>query len=385
MTEGTHSSVAVKNTGGKRKLLLVMAGTAAAVLIGGVLFQIFRGEPTVAAVESGQSQDRSGAGSARVGGPQAKQQYVARVNDESLTWDALARECVARHGKDVLNSMIDRMIVQQACEERGVVISRGEVEAEIHTIAERFNMDTGNWFAMLEAERKITPFQYRRDIIWPMLALKTLAGAEITVTKQEMHEGFIRNYGEKVKARMMMFDNMRRAQDVWEQVMKNPGEFAVLAKKHSVEPNSRALEGKIPPIRQYGGNESLEEAAFKLREGEISGIVQVGTKFVVLLCEGRTVPVVTQKDGFTDEMQKTLREQLLEEKIQAAVANTFSRIKDEATIHNFMNGVTTNGKIRQTSGTKRPAVRTAAGQGQPRRQKTSTGRAPISSQNTKRR
>ena len=63
---------------------------------------------------------------------------------------------------------------------------------------------------MLQADRKITPDQYRRNVIWPMLALKKLASEKIEVTDDDMKRAFIRDYGEKVRARMIVLDNMPR-------------------------------------------------------------------------------------------------------------------------------------------------------------------------------
>ena len=57
------------------------------------------------------------------------------------------------------------------------------------------------------------------------------------------------NYGPRVKARMIVLDNPRRA-TVWEKIKANPDDFEALARDYQIEPNSRALGGTIPPIRK---------------------------------------------------------------------------------------------------------------------------------------
>jgi len=52
--------------------------------------------------------------------------------------------------------------------------SEAEVNEEVVKISGKFGLDPAEWVKMLQAERNITPEQYRRDIIWPMLALKKL-------------------------------------------------------------------------------------------------------------------------------------------------------------------------------------------------------------------
>ncbi len=58
----------------------------------------------------------------------------------------------------------------------------------------------------------------------------------------------------------------------------------------------------------------LEKAAFKLKEGEISGVVQINmSQYVILLCEGRTEQVVEKMDA---EVEAILRQELEEEKVR---------------------------------------------------------------------
>ena len=55
--------------------------------------------------------------------------------------------------------MINRLVIQHACEERGVAVTADEVNQEIVQIAGKFNLAVDNWFQMLQAEKNITPQQ----------------------------------------------------------------------------------------------------------------------------------------------------------------------------------------------------------------------------------
>ena len=138
-------------------------------------------------------------------------QNLARVNDQYISFDAVANESVKRVGGEVLDNLINRMIIQQACEKRGIQVSKGEVTAEISRIAQKFKMPIETWYQMLQTERGLNPEQYQSDIIWPMLALKKLAGDNVKVSQQDMEKAFVRDYGTMVKSRMIMLDNFRRA------------------------------------------------------------------------------------------------------------------------------------------------------------------------------
>jgi foldase protein PrsA len=361
MSEGTHLKTIDTKTRSRNRWTLVLAGSAAALLASGVFIQVFR------APEGAAAEDET-AGKVTLSS-HPKSESLGRVNGESISYDAVARECMARYGHEVLDNFINRMIIHQACREKGIEVTVGEVDAEVRKIADKFELDVDNWYRMLQADRNLSPTQYRNDIIWPMLALKKLAGTEVSITEADLKKAFIRDYGPRVKAKMIMCNNFRRAQEVWEEVNKAPQEFGRLARKHSVDPNSKSLDGDIPPIRRYAGNENLEKTAFKLQEGEISGIVDMSDpqqkRFVILKCEGRTEPIVTDMA----QVQEQLKTQLEDEKVQEAVANVFKKLKDEARVDNYLSGVTTNG-VQQTAGTKsgsnvQPATGTRAAKSAP--------------------
>jgi len=343
MGEPTPNPHATKTkTNSKRKILFFAAGTGLVLFAGVLFFQTFN-------AKTGTAGEDKSAGKVRLSGnqPTARSQPVAKVGNLVITEDELARECIALYGPEVLENVINRAIIEQACQKAGVAVEQAEVHAEVEKIAKRFNLDTKTWYEMLAAERKMNPGQYRRNVIWPMLALRKLAGQQTQLTQDQVNKAFVRDYGPRVKARMIMMDNLHRAQKVWDDVKRNPADFERKARDYSIEPNSRALGGAIQPIPQYSDNENLWKAAFKLKEGEISGIIQIGpSRYAILMCEGRTEPVVTS----VDEVKNQLIDQLTEEQTQEAVARVFKKLKEDTRVDNYITNTVTGG-VSQTSGT----------------------------------
>jgi foldase protein PrsA len=370
MGAGTHTEVA-RQVGGKNgKMMLMVAGTAVAILVAGVMVQVLRPPSAFPAAEARPGAAPSGQSNAS--DQRTTRVAVGRVNGIDISYDELAKECVAREGVTILENMINRKIIQQACDARGIVISEADVSQEIGRIAKKFGIAVDQWLQMLQAERKLTPDQYRREIIWPMLALRQLAGADVTITKQDMQKAFIRNYGKRVKARAIVLDNPRRAADVWEKARANPADFARLARQYSIDPASRPLEGAIPPIARFGGNPTLEEAAFKLKEGEISAVVQIGTnQHIILLCEGFTDQVVENMA----EVEEILKQELQEEKTQEAVGKVFAKLKEEARVDNYLTHVSTGGSKEGVASVKSGEIRPVGATAAPR---SRTQRSPVS-------
>ncbi len=351
------------------RIALIVAGTTAALVLAGFLFQWLRareGEAQVTTNEraTGRAVIRDDTPLARV--------VVGNGPGRLITYDQVARECVERYGEEVLENLINRTIIQMECERRGIEISRAEVDQEVMRIAKRFQQPVDTWYQWVQANQGLSPRQYREDRIWPLLALKKLAGAQAEITEDDLRKAFVRDYGPRVKAKVIVLDNLRRAKAVWQKVMetRDPStgvvpeeEFERLAREFSIDPNSRALGGDVPPIPRYAGNEELEKAAFRLRKGEVSGIVQIGyNRYAILRCQGRTEPIVDN----IDEVRDRLYEDLVEQRVQESVAKVFQQLKEQARVDNYLTNTSTAGRsstrtadgenaggpIRQTSGTR---------------------------------
>ncbi len=81
--------------------------------------------------------------------------------------------------------MVNRHLILQACAARGIEITNADVSAEVHRIAAKFGLPTENYLKLLQDERDISPDQYSREVIWPMLALRSLVADQVEVTAPE--------------------------------------------------------------------------------------------------------------------------------------------------------------------------------------------------------
>ncbi|MFV0442390.1 MAG: peptidylprolyl isomerase [Planctomycetaceae bacterium] len=331
MSERTHSDTPNHS---RYKLIPWAAGTLVAVVMAAVAFQVYHAEPGAA-----QQRDAQTAGNVKLESTASTDDIVARVNGEPITQTMVAQECFERYGAEVLDNIVNRRIIEQECQRAGVQITTTEIEKEVLTIATKFNIDQENWYAMLKAERGISRPQYHRDVIFPMLALKKLAGQNISITDQDLQKAFVKHFGPRVECRMILVQgNVRQAGEIWQKAKANPAEFGHLAQEVSADPNTRPLGGVIPPIQRYGGNDKIEEEAFRLKVGDVSPVIDIGeNRYVILKCEGHTKPVTNN----IEDVRAQLHEQLLEEKTQEAVAKVFEGIKTRSTVVNYLTRTST--------------------------------------------
>lgn len=281
----------------------------------------------------------------------------------SITLAELAEQCIHRHGKEVLEGMIHRRLIQQACKKQQVTVTEADLDQEIARAASLVlppkqdgSPDVEGYLARITEQTNMTVEVFRRNTVWPSAALRKLVAGSVQVTEEDIERGFQANYGPRVRCRAIVMNDLRRAQEVWELARRRPNVeyFGELARQYSMDAVSASMGGQIPPIRRFGGRPELEQQAFALSPGEISGIFQMDGKYVILFCEGMTDPVQVSKD----EVRKDLHDDIYEKKVALAMSQYFQQLKDAAQIDNYLAGT-----VHQP--TKKPAAPNVPGQPAP--------------------
>lgn len=282
---------------------------------------------------------------------------AAVINGQQITTGQLAQRCIERHGPEVLEGTINRTLIELACEKRKITITEAEIDREIVRAASDSlppkdgKPDVEGWLKLVTERQGVSADVYRRDSVWPSVALKKLVGDEVTVTEEDKQKGYEANFGPRVRCLAIIMNNFRRTQEVWEMARGNRTAeyFGELAEQYSIEPSSRALRGEVPPIKKHGGRPLLEEEAFSLKPGDISGIIQVGERYIILYCLGHTK---STKVSF-DEVREEIYKEIYEKKQRLAMARYFQQLQDTATIDNYLAGTTQRPK--KPAGTKSSA------------------------------
>ena len=268
---------------------------------------------------------------------------VATVNGDRITIKELGDECLLRHGEEILETEISRLLLEQSLKKANLALTEADLEAEVRHAAELSGVvdangkaDLEKWYQTVTQEQGIDKAQYIRDAVWPSAGLKKLTASTVEVTPEDINKSFQANFGERVRCRAVVLGTMRRAQEVWDKARRNPSieYFGDLAEEYSIEPTSKALRGEVPPIQRYGGQEHLEKAAFALQEGQLSGIIQVNDKFLILRCEGRTEPVNVTESVVREDLARDI----YEKKLRIAMSEKFESIRENSRIDNYLAG-----------------------------------------------
>jgi parvulin-like peptidyl-prolyl isomerase len=268
---------------------------------------------------------------------------VATVNGDKVTMQELGNECLLRHGEEVLEDEISHLVLSQALTAAGVTLTDADILEETKHAAElagvvdaKGEADIKTWLAGVTEEQGITADQYYRGSVWPSAALKKLTSKNVTVDEADIRKGYEANYGERVRCRAIVLSSMRRAQEVWDKARRNPSPeyFGDLAEEYSIEPTSKALRGEVPPLGRHGGQPQLEDVAFQLQDGQLSGVIQMGDKFVILRCEGRTERLSIDEG----DVRQILYNDIYEKKLRIAMSEKFEQINAAARVDNYLAG-----------------------------------------------
>lgn len=266
---------------------------------------------------------------------------AAVINRQNLPMDSFDQACVKRHGKQILEGEINRKLIEDALTNAKLQVTQADIDGEIARAADYFgyvNKDgTPNiqeWMKHVLAEDGVTMEIYVRDAIWPTVALKKLIDGKVQVTEEDLRKGYESNYGSRAEVLAIVLSNQRTAQTVWEMARGNNSEqfFGDLANQYSVEPSSKSNFGRVPALRRFSGQPNLEKAAFDLKPGDISGIIEVGGQYVILKSQGFTTPVTTDFNAVKDELYKDI----LEKKQRVAMDAHMTKMIEAAEIANFL-------------------------------------------------
>lgn len=287
------------------------------------------------------------------GNSQLSTQYpgvAAIINGQKLTMAQLTAELVKRHGEEILEGEINRVLLAQALKSAGKTVTDADIDAEVARAAIGFGFvnpdgsaDVAGYLAdAINGADDNTIALYREDAVWPSAALKKLV-PPVNITEEDIQQGFEKNFGPRVEVLAVVLSDQRTAQKVWDLARNNPTDqfFGELAAQYSVEPTSQSNFGKVPPIRKFGGQPAIENEAFAMKPGDLSSIIATGDKFIIMRCQGRTTPLVSDSNAVREELIREITER--QERI--TMAEQFDKIKNSAQIDNYLTGTTQDGRV----------------------------------------
>ncbi|HEV3163866.1 MAG TPA: peptidylprolyl isomerase [Isosphaeraceae bacterium] len=279
---------------------------------------------------------------------------VAKVNGQAISRRQLADECVSRRGKEILDTLIARVLIEQGLKAKGLEVTPAEVDREIDRQAtEIAHVSREAWLRSLDKERGISPIQYAHDIVYPSLALRKLAAPMVQVTPQDLQDAFEAQYGAKLKIRLIMVPKLHAAQEIWEELKKNPAAFEKLAQTRSIDMTTASLGGLVgEPLTRHAYPRTVSDAAFlqlvdgdskdtnpahKPKDSDFSGPIQVNETSWVILRREAVIPG-TKANLDDPNIRRMLNDMMYEAKVKSKMGEVYQDLVRGAAIVNVLTG-----------------------------------------------
>lgn len=229
----------------------------------------------------------------------------------------------------LLDMLVDEKLQLLKAKELGITVTDEEVKTEVENAKKYFDSEE-KFLEFLKGQSM--DLDYFTQSVKKELTISKLVDKlteNITVTDEEVRTYYDKNPNEflSVKASHILLDTKEEAEKMLERV-KAGEDFAELAKQYSKDPSAKENSGNLDYFRQGTMVEPFEKAAFALKPGEISDIVQTDFGFHIIKVED------SKLDNF-DEVKEQLKSNMLYEKQNAEYEKLLEEMRENAKIEKF--------------------------------------------------
>lgn len=260
-------------------------------------------------------------------------EVVASVNGTDITRDKLYDAMLEAGGTNTINSLIMYEVIDQEAKKANVTVSEADIDKEVDNIKKSSGGDEG--FNQMLAQYNLTVEALRKEMI-PQVQLTKLLTPKVNVTDQEIKDFYEANKAsmstpEQVRASHILVKTKEEA-DAIEKELKGGADFAALAKEKSTDTGSKVNGGDLNFFGKGQMVPEFEEAAFKMKVGEVSEPVksQFGYHIIKLTDKKEAV------NPTLDDKKVEIKEQLTKQKISEMSNEYIQGLRDKAKITNTL-------------------------------------------------
>ncbi|WP_237391680.1 peptidylprolyl isomerase [Paenibacillus dendrobii] len=258
---------------------------------------------------------------------------VATVNGDKITKDKLYGELVAAGGSQTLDGMISETLVNQEAAKKGIKVTQADIDKETAFIKKSYGSEEEFKAALQQNNLTDEEFNKQMDM---QVKLRKLIEPDVKVSDDDVKKYFEDNKAsfdtpEQVKASHILVATKEEADAILKQ-LKDGADFATLAKEKSTDPGSKANGGDLGYFGRNQMYKEFEDAAFGLKDGELSGVIKTDAGYHIIKRTGYKAA----HTATLDEKKADIKEQLIYQAIMTKAPTWLSDIKAKAKITNHL-------------------------------------------------
>lgn len=243
-------------------------------------------------------------------------EIVAETNAGNITKDEFYESMKERFGQDVLKELVHEKVLDKKYD-----VSDKEIDQEIENLRAQYGTQID---LIMEQQGE----DVIRETIKVQVLRKKAAEDAVKVTDQDIKDYYDSLEG-KIRASHILVEDEKKANEVKKKLDEGKS-FEELAKEYSTD-GSAANGGDLGWFGKGQMVKEFEEAAFKLKEGEISDPVKTDYGYHIIKVTQTVKPFEEMKDELKEEVkqQKLKDPVVMEDAVNQAIKEANVKVKDK--------------------------------------------------------
>jgi hypothetical protein len=286
---------------------------------------------------------------------------IAHVTGEPVTMRQLVDPLVKAHGLDFLLHLVQLDLVKQYAKKSGIIVTARNIDDERQMMLDRMFKDADDARLIdaleralkekrssdvellrseLESERgefleQFLTAKHMARVEFDMLVetdayLRKLAEPQVApkITEEALKATWGQLYGEHIFVKYMSLVNMDEVLRAKRRMAEGES-FEVVAREMSQDPRTAGLGGELPGFTRttkIPGGEAFKDAAFSLKDNEVSDVVAMGTRYT-LIKRIRVEPPQTVK---YEDVKQIVYRTLYDAQLRLAIGDLKKELEKEA-------------------------------------------------------
>ena len=245
----------------------------------------------------------------------------------TISREQLGEYLIARLGPDKVLNLVNKLIIERTCEERGVTVTDAEVDMALAEDIASLKINRREFVDKLLREYHKSLYEWKEDVLRPKLLMTKMLQSRVRVEDEDVRRAFESYYGEKAYCQCIIFPKEKydEALKIYPTIRDSADEFEQQAKLQNS--HLAAVHGMMEPFGRYGfGDDGIEQEVFKLKEGEITPLMHSPSRplkdnpndytYVVMKLVRRLPANTTKK---LEDVRPALEKEIIDNKVRAAI------------------------------------------------------------------
>jgi foldase protein PrsA len=256
---------------------------------------------------------------------------VASVNGVKISKDKLYDSLVKQGGTSTLDNMITQELIDQAAEDANVTVTEADIDKEIENLKKSFGSE--DEFQQTLAQYGMTEDSLREDAS-TQVTIRKILEPQVKVTDDEIKTYFDQNKESmttpaQIRASHILVATKEEADAILKD-LKGGADFATLAKEKSTDTGTKDNGGDLDFFAKGTMEAAFDDAAFALKVGELSGVVQTSYGYHIIKKTDEKAAVTPT----LEDKKEDIKYQLVTQKVSELSSTWLADLKAKAKITN---------------------------------------------------